>query len=80
LGIFPDLILLVLLINLKAYQYKTGEWNNVKTDKNIQRTPKFKGSCSELNEQEIDAKLAQNLEYEELPIWDKISLKLRLFG
>ena len=41
-GIMWDIILLVLLVFLKAYLVKTGQFHFVRTEDDIHSTPKFK--------------------------------------
>ena len=51
-GIILDIVLLVMLVYLKNYLVKTGQWHFVRTDKDIHITPKFKCTSNELSEKE----------------------------
>jgi len=49
-GIIFDIVLLVMLVYLKTYLVKTGQWHFVRTDDDIHITPKFKCAFEELSE------------------------------
>lgn len=41
-GILWDLLVLILLANVKSYLVMTGQWHYVRSDRDIHITPKFK--------------------------------------
>lgn len=51
-GIIFDIILLVMLVYLKTYLVKTGQWHFVRTDNDIHVTPKFKCATEDRTEAE----------------------------
>jgi hypothetical protein len=51
-GILWDLLLLIMLVNLKSYLVMTGQWHFVRTDSNIAKTPKYKSRLDQRTEAE----------------------------
>ena len=51
-GILWDLLILIMLVNLKSYLVMTGQWHYVRTDSDIHCTPKFKSKFNNLTERE----------------------------
>ena len=51
-GIVWDLLLLVMLVNLKGYLVMTGQWHFVRNDNNIHKTPKYKSRFDQKTERE----------------------------
>ena len=51
-GILWDLLLLIMLVNLKSYLIMTGQWQFVRTDGNIHKTPKYKSRFDQKTERE----------------------------
>lgn len=62
-GLVWDILLLVMLVNLKNYLLSTGQWNFVRTDSDIHKTPKFKCLPKDLTEAERADLLKQHLFY-----------------
>ena len=54
-GILWELLILIMLVNLKSYLVITGQWHYVRTDNDIHCTPKFKSKHSERTEREKQA-------------------------
>ena len=51
-GIMWDLLLLIMLVNLKSYLVMTGQWHFVRTDGNIHKTPRYKSGFDQKTERE----------------------------
>ena len=51
-GILWDLLILIMLVNLKSYLVMTGQWHYVRTDPDIHCTPKFKSKYNNKTEAE----------------------------
>ena len=51
-GILWDLLLLIMLVNLKSFLVMTGQWHFVRTDSTIHKTPKYKSTYDQRTERE----------------------------
>jgi len=74
-GIMWDLLLLIMLVNLKSYLVMTGQWHFVRNDNNIHKTPKYKtrfDQKSEREKQELKAEADfDNNQYPNMNIFQK---------
>ena len=41
-GIMWEIVILIMLVNLKSYLIMTGQWHYVRTDSDIHSNPRFK--------------------------------------
>ena len=79
-GILWELIILIMLVNLKRYLVFTGQWHYVRPDRDIHCTPKFKSKYNKMTERELAAKEEERNfwenEYPKMTGCEQIKVKL----
>ena len=80
-GILWDLLILIMLVNLKSYLVMTGQWHYVRTDSDIHCTPKFKSKFNSLTERERKQQEQENYiwleQYPKLSCWGKFKFRMQ---
>lgn len=78
-GIIWDMLILIMLVNVKSYLVLTGQWHYVRTDRDIHCMPKFKSRFNEKTEREQEKEAEQkkiwNDQYPLLTFWDKVKFQ-----
>ena len=59
-GMMWDLILLVLLVNLKMFLVRIGLWQYVRTDDDVHITPRFRNKNKELRDKNLPKEEAES--------------------
>lgn len=78
-GILWDLLILVMLVNLKSYLIMTGQWHYVRTDRDIHSMPKFKSKYNSKTDrekkEEADESLIWQEQYPTLTGWGRFKFR-----
>lgn len=83
-GILWDLLILVMLVNVKSYLVLTGQWHYVRGASDIHCMPRFKSPYNQKTQREKEAEQAEKdlweNHYPSLTFWQKVKFRFARLG
>ena len=83
-GILWDLLILVMLVNVKSYLVLTGQWHYVRGASDIHCMPRFKSPYNQKTQREMEAEQAERdlweNHYPSLTFWQKVKFRIARLG
>ena len=74
-GVLWEIIILIMLVNLKSYLIMTGQWHYVRNDADIHMNPKFKAKIFQQTRKEKEKTLQEQrlwtVEYPKMTFWER---------